>query len=992
VFVGRAEELARLDDALRRAGAGEGAAVIVGGVAGVGKTRLVTELIARATAAGYTVVIGGCADLDGAAPPLAPVTEAMRGLARRVGHDELLRLAGSRCEELGHLMPELGLPGTREVAGATLGRLFDLVLGVIEALALETPVLVVLEDLHWADPSTRSLAAFLLRSLRGSRVMFALTYRSDGVGPGHPLRGFLAEAERLRWSVGDGAQRPRFVERIELGRFSRAEVAELVRAILDRAAPDGLVAAVAERSEGNAFFVEELLAVAECGLPHTMSPTLRQALLARVEVLPEASGKLLRVAAAGGQRVEHRLLTAVAGLPDEQVWEALRAAVTAGVLLAEPGGDAYAFRHALTREAVLDEALPGELVHLHRRYARAIEDDPVLVGGGVPARAAIARHWFAAGEHALALPALLAAARDAACAYAYAEALGRYDCALTSWEKVPDAAQRAGRDLLGVLEAAIVAARMAGDLRAGVELAERARAEADRVGDPVRLALVLTELGKLRRWLGLSDGVVEATEAVSLVPASPPTPARAQVLLALGKALADLPRVEPAREALAEALALARETGARWVEAAALLASPHVAGPRGDEDVRTGRAIATAIGDDELVLSSYTNESDIWLGHYRFDEAIATGREGLRLARRFGVGNHGPIMTGNVIEALFGAGRWDEAEHLLTDALETTPVGKNMIFMEQLRAELALVRDRRAAAEAAVAAAEGMCGRRNFGSQFALPLARVRAELDLEVGEPGAVERVEAALSGVELAEVARYAAPLLAAGMAVAAEAAARSRAARDEVGLRSALDGADRLASLASRVPFARIPAGAAFEAVLAGEWARACGRADPGAWATAATVWGQIGAPYQQARALRGQAVALVATGERGAAATAARDAIAIADELGAHLLRRELRQLAAAGGFSLPDPSAPATADERDAHAPLGLTARELEVLRLVADGASNPRIAGELFISRKTASTHVSNILAKLGVATRGEAAAVAHRLRLFDEPLPSPSR
>jgi DNA-binding CsgD family transcriptional regulator len=991
VFVGRAVELARLDDALRAAAGGEGGAVVVGGEAGVGKTRLVTELASRATAAGFTVLCGGCVDLDGAGPPLAPVVEALRGLARRSGPGTLARLAGHRRAELGWLLPELGAAGDPGVGeGATPGRLFDLVLGVIETLAAQAPVLVVLEDLHWADPSTRALAAFLLRNVRGSRVLLTLTYRSDGVGPGHPLRGFLAEAERLRWT---GTDRPRFVERVELDRFGRAEIAELVGAILGGPPPDGLVAAVAERSEGNAFFIEELVAAAEDdGLPAAVSATLREALLSRVEALPAASGQLLRVAATGGQHVEHRLLTAVAGLPDEQVWEALRAAVDAGVLLADPGGDAYVFRHALTREALRHEALPGELVHLHRRYAQVIEDDPSLVGGGARATVALAHHWFAAGEHARALPALLSAARSAACACAHAEALARYECALASWEEVPDAAERAGADLLSVLEAATVAARTAGDMRAGLALAERAHAEAVRVGDPVRLALVLTELGKLRSWFGVTDGFTEAWAAADLVPPSPPTPERAQVLLALGRALAEVPRVAEADRVLAEALAVARATGARRVEAAALLSATclTVNGQRPD-DVHAGRAIAAEVGDDDLLLQSYTNESDTWLGRYRFEDAIVAGKEGRRLARRFGAerGHHGMLIAGNVVEALFGAGRWDEAERLLAEAADVELSGIRGMFLEQLRAELALARDRWDDALAALVVAERLRADRFFSSQLVLPLARVRAEIDLRRGDPATLTRITAALDGFEVPDVARYAAPLLATAMAAAATAADAARAARDQPGVGRALAGAARIAQLAATVPFTEITAGEALRAVVAGEQARALGRADPRAWATAAAAWADLGVPYQRARALRGRAEALLAVGDRPAAIRAARSAVELADDLGAHLLRRELGELALTGGFTLPadhGPGAPPP-DERGAavHAALGLTARELEVLRFVADGASNPQIASELVISRKTASTHVSNILAKLGVATRGEAAALAHRLRLFDE-------
>jgi len=1002
VFVGRAAELARLQGALRRAADGEGAGVIIGGEAGVGKTRLVDEAAARASAAGHTVLAGGCVELEGDGLPLAPVVEALRGLARRIGPDGLARLAGGRRDELARLLPEVAgsaaIPaaGGEDAQGHGIGRLFDLVLGVVEALSAERPVLFVIEDLHWADHSTRALAAFLLRNLRGVRATLVLTYRADDVGPGHPLRTFLAESERLRWVAG--SERLRWVERIELARFGRAEVSELVAAILGEAASDDLVDAVMERSDGNAFFVEELVCAAGASGVDTISPTLRDALLARIESLPAATRHLLRVAAAGGQRVEHRLLGAVLGLPEEQLWESLRSAVATGVLMVAPQDDAYCFRHALTRGALRHEALPGELSHLHRRYAQALEADPDLVGGGARAAAAVAYHWWAACDHARALPALLTAAQAAAGTYAFAEALRHYERALATWDLVPDARPRTGVDHLAVLEAAIVAAKMAGELRRGLELAATARAEADRLGDPVRLALVLTEQSFLLRLLGHSDGVAEAREAVRVMPAEPPTPTRAKVLVSLGKALSMVPRRSAALEAIEEALAVARATGARRVEATALMSTACLAGAWTlPDDARLGREIAHELSDDDLLLSSYTNESDTWLGGCRFDEAVAAGQEGLRLARRLGQERtSGLLIAGNVIESLFGAGRWDEAEKLLADTTELAPMGIHALFLEQLRGDLALARGRLDEAAAAVATAESVLTHRYLGSQYTMPLLRLRIEVDVRRAEPDALaDGVATALAAVRAVEsfdftdVVRYAAPLLAAAMAATAEAASVARALRAGDDLRRALDASARVAALATDMPFERAVAGEAWRAVLVGEQARAEGGPDPEPWASAAKAWTALGVPYQSAKARHRRAEALLAVGDRAAAGDELRAAAVAAGALGAHLLDHDLRLLAAQGRLALPGPAGDDAADCEAASAaggaPLGLTARELDVLRLVAAGSTNPQIATALFISRKTASTHVSNILGKLGVTSRGEAAAVAHRLRLFDD-------
>jgi DNA-binding CsgD family transcriptional regulator len=1041
VFVGRADELTRLEEALRSAGDGNGTAVVVGGEAGVGKTRLIEELIARAGAEGAHVLLGGCVELGGDGLPLAPVVEALRGLARRVGPAELTRLVSGRRAELVRLLPELagqeagrdggrlvavdprltalaphlvtvdtrlvtgdGRPGAadvraiavdgaaRTVAGDPaehapgIGRLFDLVLGLLETLSTDRPVLFVVEDLHWADHSTLALVSFLMRNLRGSRVTLVTTYRSDELRRGHPLRPFLAEAERLRW-----------VDRFELPRFGPAEVAELIGAILGTPPSAELVERILRRSDGNAFFVEELVCAVRAGTLDSLSPTLRDVLLARIEALPEGTQNLLRLAAAGGQRVGHRLLAAVAGLPDGQVWAGLRDAVTANVLLVAAEDTAYTFRHALVREALHSEALPGEQVYLHRRYAEAVEADPGLVGGGARAAAAVAYHWYSAHDLPRALPALVSAARQTAASYAYAEALQHLERALEIWDQVPDAAEHAGVDHLGALELAVDAARTAGEWHRALRLVTTARAEAEQVGDPLRLALLLASHAFLLRSLALADGITELEEAVRLVPEDPPTAVRARLLNELAMALGTADRLGDSRRVTEQALTVARRVGARREEAFALLASycwsPDVWSD--PEPMYRARAIASEVCDDEIILMSYVTESDRWLSACRFDKAVAAGWEGIRAARRVGQErNKGAIIAGNAIEALLKAGRWDEAEALLAETRELAPVGVRALFLEMLRAELALARGQRDVAEAALANARDLRAHRFIDAQYTLPLTRLEAEAASWWGDPAAVpEQVITKIESVFLDDVARYAAPLLATGMTAAAGAAVRARARRANSDLERALAQAARLAELAAGLPTGQSADSGAWLTVLDAELTRATGQPDPAAWSAAADAWSELGFPYPRACALLRRAEAHLAAGERDAADASLRTAADLADGLGARLLRQELTALAQRGRLTL-DPGRTANgagtdgdddADSAGETRPLGLTARELDVLRLVAAGNTNPQIAAALFISAKTASTHVSNILGKLGVTSRGEAAAVAHHLRLFHD-------
>ncbi|HZA81133.1 MAG TPA: AAA family ATPase, partial [Actinomycetes bacterium] len=297
-FVGRTEELARLAAAADRAAAGAPTAVLIGGEAGVGKTRLVGELVASAREAGATVLVGGCVELGGEGVPFAPLIEALRPFLRDLDEPQLAQLVpGPARAELARLwtanQPELGdrLPspsgglGTGPGGfglGSDQGRLFELLLVLLERLGAERPAVLVVEDLHWADRSTRDLLAFLVRNLRHGRLLLVMTYRSDELHRRHPLRPFLAELDRGRR-----------VERLELERFGRDEVAAQLAGIQGAPAPAELTERIHARSDGNAFFVEELAATAAAGADGELPPSLRDTLLARIELLPEPTQQVL---------------------------------------------------------------------------------------------------------------------------------------------------------------------------------------------------------------------------------------------------------------------------------------------------------------------------------------------------------------------------------------------------------------------------------------------------------------------------------------------------------------------------------------------------------------------------------------------------------------------------------------------------------------------------------------------------------------------------
>ncbi|MFE6129957.1 ATP-binding protein, partial [Streptomyces sp. NPDC056437] len=375
VFVGRAGELSVLTDALARAAgggasgspAGEPQALLVGGEAGVGKTRLVEEVLAEACRRDAVVAVGGCVEIGADGLPFAPFSTALRALHRQLP-EELAAAAAGQEHELARLLPELGERHERSRHDEEgMARLFELTARLLERIATDRTVVLVLEDMHWADASTRHLLAYLFRTLRRGRLVVIATYRSDDVHRRHPLRPFLAELDRMRT-----------VQRIELTRFNRGEVHRQLAGILAAEPEPPMVDRVFERSDGNAFFVEELARSMADRCP-SLPDSLRDILLVRIEALPEDAQRVARIVAEGGSTVEYGLLFAVARLSEDELIEALRAAVGANILLATPDGDGYRFRHSLAREAVSDDLLPGERSRLNRRYAEALEADPTLV-------------------------------------------------------------------------------------------------------------------------------------------------------------------------------------------------------------------------------------------------------------------------------------------------------------------------------------------------------------------------------------------------------------------------------------------------------------------------------------------------------------------------------------------------------------------------------------------------------------------------------------
>jgi AAA ATPase domain len=447
-FIGRRDELSWLNRALARVRAGAPATVLLGGDAGVGKSRLVREFLgtARRTA---RVLTGRCPELGPVGLPFAPFTDMLREL-RRDTEGPGLPAEG----ELLRLLPELTRPPASQDPKGARGRLFVQMLTMLEQLARQRPVVVVIEDAHWAGASTMELLSFLVDNQDAlAGVLIIVTYRSDELHRGHPLCTMLSDLGRFGW-----------VLRNELPGLSRGESAELLGLLLGGEPPARLAAGIHRRADGNPLLIGQL---ACCARDRTGGP--RDLMLGAVCRLPEDTQDVLRAASVGGQRTGQPLLAAVTGMGEVEMTTTVRPAVASGVLRARHGY--FAFRHSLTGEALHQDLLPGEHTRLHHRFAGALQADPSLA---LPGRAAFeqAEHWHHAHDPARELTGAWWAAAEAGALLACAEQLVMLTRVLELWSRVPAAADLTGAAHDDVLRQAAAAAHAAGRLHLSTALAQ----------------------------------------------------------------------------------------------------------------------------------------------------------------------------------------------------------------------------------------------------------------------------------------------------------------------------------------------------------------------------------------------------------------------------------------------------------------------------------------------------------------------------------------
>ena len=995
-LVGRDGELTRLLGLLDDASNGRPSHALISGDAGVGKTRLVAELASRASDRGFLVLSGRCAELGDSIPYL-PLADALReGTTTPGAATEPLVAALAARPVLGRLLPDrdvVARPGG-EVSGLAQQQLFGAVLGLLAELAEGHPVLLILEDLHWADRSTRDLITFLSRVLHRERVAVVATYRTDDLHRRHPLRPVVAELLRLP-----------SVASIELGPLGYADMADHLTALAGRPLDPAALHRMVARAEGNPYYAEELLAavtpvrsggaggaLGTGGLGGDVLPSgLAALLLARVEQLPSAAQQVLRAAAVGGRRVDDDIVRAASGLAGPEYEDAIRDCV-AQQLLVPGGADGYMFRHALIREALYTDLLPGERTRLHARFAELLADPDRLAT--VPGSSAeLAHHCLASHDIAGAFAASVRAGQESERLAAPAEAHRHYDAALALWERVSEPEELAGQDQGHLAFCSANCAASSGEIARAVQQLRRIRSFLREDTDPVlasrvheRLAYYLLELD------AVSDAEAAARAAVELLPADPPRKERARALATHAQTLMYVGDEAAASRRAQQARVAARAADAPWVEADALVTLGMLAERQGEPAQALDLFTQAYREAQDLNMLGVELRAAFQVARAQLESgdlvaAAATAHEGGERADAAGLGlaPYGLDLQYLHYLAHFSDGCWNHAQELADGfgVRVTTPAEARLSAM-------ALFLD---VARGSPAVAERRAWLEPFwpGDSFGAYIARgLLAEHALWRGDT-ATALAEVAATLAELDVEGSYGPPAIrvaAVGLAARGDQARRARAAGDDeaaaaevTAAQVLIDAAREGAAFPRRPKFVLGVDGRGWLARAEAEWARVQGRNDPQAWQAVVETFGPAFS-YETARSRWRLAEALAEAGQRAEAEREWSLALAAADELGAAPLDAALRDLGRrarlgrqpGGGFGSGHGGGPGS-DPADVLA--GLTGRELEVLRFLVAGRSNREIAAALFIAPKTASVHVSNILAKLNAASRGEAAAIA---------------
>jgi DNA-binding CsgD family transcriptional regulator/tetratricopeptide (TPR) repeat protein len=1064
-FIGRELELDAILDAAADAAAGRSGCLFVEAPSGMGSSRLIDEAVHRLAApergggAPFTILRADTLPAWRGAP-YAPFRVALEGYLAGLPPEAVTGLLGSTAEILLPLLPRAAAAIPAGPAGASsqeriADRVQEAVRGVVRRLAADGPVVLVVEDLHVLDTASRSLVAFLARTLGERPVLLVGSYQPDALGRSHPLRATLQ-------AVDSGPRRSR---RLALPPLDRAALRSLIAAHEGEPPTAPVLLLVAERSGGSPLVAEEVLAARHELTGASLTMPLDQLVVARAARRSPECRRVLRILAVADGPLRPAELAAVAAAYDAEVGrpaprstsasrrsvaadlaagadEAIdrgfvevlggvpRSGGTPGVSVRRPRHDprgVLRLRHELVANALDADLLPGSRRRMHASVASALAMHPVEAG----------QHWHRAHEAGRELLAEMEASSEAERMGAPADALEHLELAI---ELVGAPAAAGNIDPPGELQLLVRAAEAsngAGDAGRAVAFVESAIARHPVPRDWAARASMIERLGSYHWAGGDRDGALTAYgRALELHPPTP-TVDRVRVLATIAQAQMLAGSYSEADRLAGQAVAEADVVGAeaRAWRGHALCTQGVIDGwlGRGERGVaRLEEALATAVELGRLedafrARANLTNALDL---RGMREEAVDVALRGIEAAEIAGLEVvHGNVLRGNAADALISLGRWREARELAERALDWAPSGVPFVIAAL---GLAIVETETAATDEAAR----LLGRLFLEIEtvpyveLAVPVYQAAASFALWRGDVAdATRAIDEAWARLRPSEEWALAARLAAGALAVANLRTTQAQERRDLAALAAARTWSDEILRGAARmVEASGVPEDTwvrrevnADLSTAAAYAARIRGHDSPATWADVAARWRSLRRPYDVARALFCQAEAHLGTaaaaGVRRDGRDDARDplleATGLAVELGAVPLLRSIADVAGRARISLPPAAtaaleaasasqrtvpgpAPAQrragaagveprASDRQTAASFGLSPREQGVLAEIVAGRTNREIGERLFISEKTVGVHVGNILAKLGVSGRVEAATVALRLGLAED-------
>lgn len=940
-LLGRDEELSALAEGLDEARDHRPLVFLVGGDAGIGKTRLLTELVARSD---ERVLWGGCLPSGERGVPYLPLIEMIRSL------DDDMK------ESLPPALSALAPTGDAESEPASSrSQMFQAVIELFEDLASRAPLIVVVEDLHWADRSTRDLLDFLIGLLRDQRILLVCSIRTDDLPTDHPLRPQLAEW--LRRSS---------VRRLDLEPLSPEDSLRLVTLLTDRELTRDQADLMVERADGNPFFLEELVAAGAgtTGPPHRM----RDLLLGRTHDLSPDLLRLLRIASVGGTTIDEHLLSQVAELPIDETRGLLRAGIEAQVLTIDDRN--CRFRHALVAETLHGDLLPAERREYHAAYADALSTQESSVPPGE-----LATHQAGAGRSEEALAAWVKAGEAAESQFAFAEAQHGYQSALGIWDSVAGPEEHSGLTRVALVRRQAEMAFLGGEFEIACLAARDALELIDSEIDPITAALVHHRLARyLCDTADHNEALEHQVRAVELIPEIPPTPERAMVVSGLASILQFEGRYHEAHECAVEAISLATTTHA--VEAETL--ARNILGNTtciiedvdlGLERIREALDLAEQTGDVHQQSTALWNMMANLFTAARWEETVVACRGLEEIYPRIGMSHWLTELRSTLVDLFFRLGRWDECEAAIEEAETLDPNQADLVGLSELHVAHGDLAAARRCVQAKVAAAAGDTESHLF---HMVNLAEIELTQGNLTEATTLVDEVLERSEGLDVPLALGYG---IVAALRAIADLAHQARLRNQGDTLAQSVTAGHgyhlRMSELLARPGPAegwkREVGALAMQADA--ELTRLDSPSDPELWERANQGWLNLAMPYHASYCQFRWAEAALATGaERSEVAPLISELSDYLGGLGAKPLHDQVRALARRARIDIGDRYMPD---------PYGLTNREREVLAEVAVGSTNRQIAEVLYISEKTASVHVSNILRKLRASNRGEAAAKA---------------